>query len=99
MVTVTGRLTYVDIDGNTQPAASAHVTVLDWDDSVYRGEPLAETVTDQDGFYTAAGIDNQDYDGGNLDQGQDIYIDVRTQSPQVKLLNGNTRQPFVLSSR
>lgn len=103
-ITVTGRITYIDDDGSIRPAAGMHVAIRDWDYLPTEGpsEILAEVITDEDGYFSALNIDNQDYDGSprNPDRtGQDVFIEIRTQSPAVKLLNTATLKPFVWSSR
>ncbi|MFQ5797037.1 MAG: hypothetical protein ACE5JP_18620, partial [Candidatus Bipolaricaulia bacterium] len=106
-IAVTGRITYIDHHGLIQPAAGIHVTIRDWDylPTVGPSEALAETITDEDGVFLVAGIDNVDYDRSprRPDRtGQDVLIEVRTKSleahPELKLLNTATLQPFVWSS-
>lgn len=103
-ITVTGRVTYVDEMGRVQPASGVRVTILDWDYRPTEGpaEVLAEVYTDEDGYFSAAEIDNQDYDGSprRPDRtGQDVLIEVRTESPAIRLLNVARLKPFVWSSQ
>ncbi|MFQ5594320.1 MAG: Ig-like domain-containing protein [Anaerolineae bacterium] len=102
-IDVTGRVTYVDNEGLIQPAAGVRVAIRDWDYLPTEGpsETLAEVITDEDGYFSATDIDNQDIDGSprRPDRtGQDVLIEVRTMSPPIKLLNTSTLQPFVWSS-
>ncbi|RME47657.1 MAG: hypothetical protein D6791_05300, partial [Chloroflexi bacterium] len=102
-INVTGQITYIDDEGLIRPAAGVLVYIRDWDYLPTEGpsEILAEVVTDEDGFFSVSNIDNQDYDGTprRPDRtGQDVLIEVRTESPAVKLLNTATLQPFVWSS-
>lgn len=104
-ITVTGRITYVDEDGTIRPAAGVSVTIRDWDYTPVDGpnETLTEepVITDEDGFFSATNIDNQDIDGSPRrpdNTGQDVLIEIRTESPEIKLLHSATFQPFVWSS-
>jgi hypothetical protein len=102
-INVTGRITYIDDEGLIQPAAGVHVTILDWDylPTEGPGETLAEVITDEGGYFSATDIDNEDIDGSPRrpdHTGQDVLIQVRTQSPEVKLLSTSTLQPFAWSS-
>lgn len=103
-IDVVGRVTYVDDEGVTRPASGVKVTVLDWDYLPAPGpsEVLAEVLTDDDGVFSATNIDNQDYDNSprRPDRtGQDVFIQVRTESPEVVLFNTASLKPFVWSSK
>ncbi|MFQ5852405.1 MAG: hypothetical protein ACE5JU_17720, partial [Candidatus Binatia bacterium] len=103
-IAVTGRITYVNDDGRSQPASGVHVTILDWDYLPIQGpsEVLTEVFTDEDGVFSATNIDNQDYDNSprRPDRtGQDVFIQVRTESPEVTLFDTATLKPFVWSSK
>lgn len=102
-VNVGGQITYIDDDGSIRPAAGVHVTILDWDYEPAPGprEILGEVITDEDGIFSAADIDNEDLDGSppRPAGGQDVFVQVRTQSPQVTLFNTASLKPFVWSSK
>lgn len=105
-ITVTGQVRYVDRDGITRPAAGVRVRIRDYDyDLPGRGEGpnevLAEVQTDASGFFTAGDIDNRDFDGSppRYDgTGQDVLVELLTDSDEIRLLNTRTFDPFIWSS-
>jgi hypothetical protein len=103
-ITITGRVTYGRDD---LPAAGVKISVMDWDFAEFGGFPgedveLAVAVTDADGYFTATGINNQDEEGQprrDRNTGQDVFIDVYTESPEIVLLDAARQRPFKWRSK
>jgi len=105
-ITVTGQVRYVDRNGITRPAVGVLVRIRDYDydmpgRSEGPNEVLATVFTDNEGFFVATGIDNRDRDGSppRYDgTGQDVLVELLTDSAEIRLLNTRTFDPFIWSS-
>lgn len=66
-ITVHGRFTFLDFDGNWKPAVNVAIHL--WDEDTFGDEHLGATVTDWNGFWSFT-VDNDD---GWFQDGRDIY--------------------------
>lgn len=98
-IDISGRVTYGRDD---LPAAGVKIVVMDWDFGEFGGfegedVELAVVYTDADGYFTATGLNNQDEEGTprrDRNTGQDVFIDVYTESPEIVLLDAARQRPF-----
>lgn len=103
-IDISGRVTYGRDD---RPAAGVKVSIMDWDFGEFGGfegedVELAVVYTDEDGYFTAPPINNQDEEGTprrDRGTGQDVFVDVYTESPDIVLLDAARQRPFKWRSR
>lgn len=97
-IQVQGRILYIDRNSDrSHAAAGLRVEIWDKDERGFTtGQKLGEAETDTAGFFQSGLIDNADPDGpsGQLEGTQDVFLKLRTNNGNVKLLALGTTQEY-----
>jgi hypothetical protein len=101
-IVVEGRILYIPrSSGQNFPAAGLKIDIYDLDQGFpTTNQFLATATTNSSGFFRSPPIPNKDPDGptGSLEGTQDVFLRLRSDSGDVKLLQMGTRQGYTWNS-